>query len=24
VMDTESMLTKWFRIFQDKRLLPKP
>jgi nucleoside-diphosphate-sugar epimerase len=24
VMDTECMLTKWFRIFQDKRLLPKP
>jgi nucleoside-diphosphate-sugar epimerase len=24
VIDTEAMFRKWFRIFQDKRLLPKP
>ena len=24
VMDTETMFRTWFRVFQDKRLLPRP
>jgi hypothetical protein len=24
MIDTEEMLRKWFRLFQDKRLLPNP
>jgi hypothetical protein len=24
VMDTEAMFAKWLRVFQDKRLLPRP
>jgi hypothetical protein len=24
VMDTEAMFRKWFKVFQDKRLLPRP